>query len=54
MKVYTITLTVMESGTNPDRLGAAIQKRFADVVLGYKTDGPFEVSDESFDSEVEK
>ena len=38
--VYTITLTVE---TDPKPLAEAIKKRFADVVIGYVTNGPFEI-----------
>ncbi len=42
MKVYTITLTLE---AEPDPLAKAIMKRFADVVVAYATNGPFEVPD---------
>ena len=48
MKVYTITFTVE---TEPEALAKAIKKRFADVVLAYDTNGPFEIKDGTFDDE---
>ncbi len=49
MTVYTITLTVQ---TEPSALAKAIKKRFADVVIAYETNGPFEVRD--VEQEVER